>query len=883
MRSVGITRGIVLSFCIATLWAAPAAAQLTKAQGACVLGVGKSLPTIDKQIAKQAYGCIKTFAQGKLQGTVETCVGGDPGGKLAKLATKASTAFTKLCTAPPAGKLTDPFPGFGVTDATTLTDEGSRAGRDLAHDVFGADLDGGALSTDPDAAACQLATWKALDGCEQTRLKELGSCERLALAGTATTPAVVSKPELRDACMGAGASPQPDPKAKIAKKCGDPAAGIPGALAKKCQGQDLTSLLPGCAGAADVGQCLEQKVACRTCLAASQAQDLDRDCDLFDDGLDNASCSRGPISIVCEAPLDGQMLQVPGIGASVGFQGQATHPTGIDSVTVNGTPVTVAADGSFGLSVPATFGINFVDVVATNAVGEQRDVTCTFLAAPSFATEGATIAGGMTLRLGQAAVDDGSRLGGLNSLGDMLYTIANGVGVSTQLDGALAAADPLKPLSCDSQTCIPLIGCVCLFSSEVDYQQLQIGGPNTATLTLVNGGFQLSTTVNDVNVNLRVHGQASQVPYDTSGWVTFASVHVGMTWDVGVDGTGHPQVTIRPGSVSTTVGTISTNFPGVDSFILSNVLVPLANGALEDLVTGAIVGYVETSYTAALDDLLSGFAFQGPSAISVPTLDGVGSVALSIARPPSSVNVTSARALFGMGTAVSASPAHAISSLGVALRSPTVLVDPSSGAAAAASSTHIAVMNQALHTLWRGGYLQTTIADILAALPPGSSLDIATVLPPVVTDGTSGAVDVSIGAVGVTLGIPGELDTPISFEVGATDSVALGLGGPIQVTGLTPETLHFSHPNAVLDSTTLADVDTIAFYVAQYLLNGSVSAAATAISTGDTPGSLGVPVFPFPASFATLGLPSTGGFGVVNPTFVVSDPTLVLQGSMGVR
>jgi hypothetical protein len=860
--------------CVVTLCATPAGAQLTKEQSACVLGVGKNLPTIDKQVTKQAYGCLKDFAQGKLQGTVEACVGGDPGGVLAKLATKASGAFTKLCTVPPAGKLTDPFPSFGITDATTLTDEASRAGRDLAHDVFGSVLDGGALSTDPDAAACQLAAWKALAGCEQTRFKELGTCEKGALAGTPTTPAVSSKPELRDACLGAGVAPQPDPKAKIAKKCADPAAGIPGALTKKCQGQDLTSLLPGCAGAADVGQCLEQKVACRACLAASQAQDLDRDCDLFDDGLENASCTLGPISIVCQSPLDGQMLQLAN-GASVNFQGQATNPTGIDSVTVNGTPVTVAADGSFGMSVPTTFGINFVDVVATNAVGEQRAVTCTFLAGPTFAAEDATIAGGITLKLTQTAIDDGSHVGGLNSLDDALFEIANGSGLPNQIDTAFTSANPLKALACDNQTCVPLIGCICNYSSGVEYQSIQIAGPNPVTLTLVNGGLSSSTTINNVNVKVRVHGDVATIPYDTSGFVMFSSVHVSMTSDVAVDVNGHPQVTLRPLSLSTTVGSVSTNFSGVDGWIINNVLVPLANSTIEDLLASTISGYVQTNYTAALDDLLSGFAFQGPSLIDVPTLDGVGSVALSIARPPSSVSVTSARALFGMGSAFSAPPAHAIPSLGVALRSPTVLVDPSSGTAAAASSTHIAVMNQALHALWRGGFLQTTIADILTALPPGSSLDIATLLPPVVSNGTSDGVDVSIGAVGVTLGVPGLFDPPITFEVGGTSSLALGLAGPLQVTGDTPESVHFSHPNAVLDAAALSEADNVAFFVAQYLLTGSVSAAATAIS--------GVPVFPFPASFAPFGLPSTGAFGVVSPTLVLVDPTLVLQGNLGLR
>jgi hypothetical protein len=181
--------------------------------------------------------------------------------------------------------------------------------------------------------------------------------------------------------------------------------------------------------------------------------------------------------------------------------------------------------------------------------------------------------------------------------------------------------------------------------------------------------------------------------------------------------------------------------------------------------------------------------------------------------------------------------------------------------------------------------MHTTIADILAALPPGSTLDIATALPPVVSAANASAsgVDVSVGGIGVTLTVPGFFDQPVSFEVGATGTVALGLAGQLQGTGLTPGSLHVSQPDAVLDGVALGNIYLIGAAVAQDLLSGSVSAAATAISTGGSPGLVGLPVFPFSSSFATFGLPGAGAFGVVGPTLVVSDPTLVLRGGLGVR
>src|SRR5215469_2068272 len=118
-RSVLSTVGVVVPVCVVALAATPATAQLTKEQAACVLGVGKSIPSIDKQVTKQASTCLSDFAQAKLVGTVEACIGGDPQAKLAAIVTKVSAGFTKLCTAPPSGKLADPFPPFGITDVAT--------------------------------------------------------------------------------------------------------------------------------------------------------------------------------------------------------------------------------------------------------------------------------------------------------------------------------------------------------------------------------------------------------------------------------------------------------------------------------------------------------------------------------------------------------------------------------------------------------------------------------------------------------------------------------------------------------------------------------------------------------------------------------------------
>ncbi|HXJ34122.1 MAG TPA: hypothetical protein VMS22_08775 [Candidatus Eisenbacteria bacterium] len=835
-------------------------------------GLGRNLGTVNGQVTKQTFGCLTDFARGVSQGTVEACIAADPKGKIAKLTSKTVESFGKFCTPPPAGKLDDPFPEFGVTDASTLNAAGLRGGLDLVHDIFGANLDGGVLSTDRGAALCQQASWKAIAACQQTRLAAFDACEKQALAGTATAPAVSSKAGLRDVCLGGGAAAQPDPKAKIAKKCSDPASGIPGALSKKCGGEDLDALLPGCAGASDVGQCLEQKAACRACLAVSQAQDLDRDCDLFDDGFHDASCSLGPITILCQSPGDAEMLDLPP-GSTLDFHGHAFHPVGIDTVTVNGTPVPVGADGSFSLPITTDFGINFVDIVATNAVGEQRAATCAFLAAGSFAAEDVILDNDVMLRLGQAAIDDNSRAGSINSVDDVLGAILNSAGLLNTLDAVLLAANPLKPSSCDQEVCV-LGVCACVLRSGVTYQAVSIQGPRTVALTLVNGGLDSVVRFEDPRVELRVTGQAAGVPFDATGPVDIDFLEVEMVSDVGVDGAGRPNISVRPNSVSVQVGAISTGFSGLDGFVI-NTIVSLANGTIRNLVANTLSVFVQSNFTSALDGLVSGLDFPSGS-VGVPRIGEPGSITLDFAGAFSSISANPARVLFGIGTSISASPAHAIPSLGVALPVGAVFVDPNAAGRPVAVATHIGVINQALHALWRGGLLHTTIdATVVAGVPSGTSAEVDALLPPVAVLRAGNTVGVGIGAVRVALTYPGVFDDPVTFEIGADATVSLALNGDtLEIAGLTIDALHLSDPDAALDGATLSVLETVGPLLLQRLIDSALGGAALAVR---------IPGFPIPSSLVPYGLPVGGALRLVDPTLVTIDPHLILRGNVGIQ
>jgi hypothetical protein len=65
------------------------------------------------------------------------------------------------------------------------------------------------------------------------------------------------------------------------------------ALLTSDRGVALDQAFPGCGVANDaaLGACLDERIRCRACLLLNAADGLARDCDVFDDGTADASCS----------------------------------------------------------------------------------------------------------------------------------------------------------------------------------------------------------------------------------------------------------------------------------------------------------------------------------------------------------------------------------------------------------------------------------------------------------------------------------------------------------------------------------------------------------------------------------------------------------------
>lgn len=577
--------------------------------------------------------------------------------------------------------------------------------------------------------------------------------------------------------------------------------------------------------------------------------------------------SSGP-ALACDSPIDGGILHLAPF-TSITFRGTVSDLSGVTSVRVNGAATPVAPDGTFSITMRPEYGINFVDLSAVDGTGQEASRTCAFLVADVWAPDTTTFSDTLSLRLRQAAFDDASRSGALNSLADVLHTVLNSSGLRDTLHTSLRAANPLKPSACDST----VLG-VCVLRSEVIYNNMEINGPNTTSLTLVEDGLRATVNIRNLRINIRVRGHVAGINYDTTGWVTFNSADVGVTFNPSISA-GRPRVTVRPGSVSVTVGGISTNFSGLDGAIV-DIVADLFEGTVRNMVRDLIRDWVTDNFDGILDGVLGGLDIDSlGTSFDVPRLDGGAPIPLQFGVGFSSLNTTSTRMLFGIATRFYAPPAHARTTLGAPVRAGARRLDVS-GTNPAGVAVHEVVLNQALHALWRGGFLDATLGEsAIPGAPAGISATLSTGLPPVAILRADKRVELQLGAMQMLLTYPELFSEPIRVSLGARASLAVTMSGEeLAFSDLRIEALYFSTDIASLDMDTR---DTIEGFLTRLLQRVAYSALEGALPA------IPIPSFTLPASLSTYGLPAGAELGIVSPAFDTEAPHFVLRGGFAVR
>ncbi len=581
--------------------------------------------------------------------------------------------------------------------------------------------------------------------------------------------------------------------------------------------------------------------------------------------------SNGP-AIACTG--DATMVDLAP-GAALPVRGRLTDTSGVRSVSVGGQMVQAGADGSFTGSIPSRWGMNFVEVRATDTLGQENVRTCTFLVSDNWQAEATHLTDGVALQLTQSAMDDGDPVSPITSLDDILQTVLNSAGLSQQLHDSLRAANPLYD-DCALRPCV-LGVCTCLARERIDYVDRELGGPNTTALTLVDGGLRARVRLENLGVRLRVNGTI-----DTDAWVRFRHVEVNLTFDLGATG-GMPRVSVRSGSVTVDVGTVSVQIvgSGFTAQILNavvGVVTSLANGIIRDRVSTMVRDYVQTNFNAVLGGVVGGLNVSSLApTFNVPRLDGGAPVALGFGLNIASLNATAARLHAGIGTRFSVAMAsRATPSLGVAL--------PPRDAAEPARSTPAtvivqpAVLNQALHALWRGGEFDARVtggSGLGMSLPMGTAITLSTALPPVASLRTDGRVNLDLGALTVSGSLPGTLSVPLQGTVGARASASVTLvGNDLRFGDVRLDEMHLT-----LESTSMSAMENENLRMAlrgilQNIVDRSLNDALPAIP---------IPGFRIPDSLRSYGLPVGRELGITSPSLTSQLGRFVLRGGFGVR
>ena len=363
--------------------------------------------------------------------------------------------------------------------------------------------------------------------------------------------------------------------------------------------------------------------------------------------------------------------------------------------------------------------------------------------------------------------------------------------------------------------------------------------------------------INGVHLDLNIGG------FGTSGTVDIASISVGLTLVPAVSG-GVPHVTVT--GVSTSVGSVSTNFSGITGAII-NIIADLAEGTLKSEVQNLVQNYVTNNFGAAIDGVVSGLNISSlASSFNVPRLYGGGTVPLKFGIAFSSIDTTTARLRFGIGTEFTSTLANAYGTLGVAIPPFAVLADPNPSPNDTAVAVNVALFNQALHALWRANYFTATVLGtaIDSSAPPDLAITLTSRLPPVADILADGSIEFSLGD--VDLALTGDSLPPgLVITIGGRAHTSVTLNG----TTLGFGAISLDDTEVSLDALGLSSMT-------EQLLQQIIANALPQLVSGALSNSLPsfpIPSFPIPASLVQFGLPANSTLSIMSPALQTLNPS----------
>jgi hypothetical protein len=328
--------------------------QQSADQQKCLNKLNKDGSGVAKQQGKENFACLKSA--GSQPGSAQSCLTADVKGKVLKKKNKTVADDAAAC---------GTSPDFGYTGAATVNASAVQGEVDLVADIFGGNLDAAVISCTSNKPGCQCQE-KVLGNVEKladTKFAEFVKCKKAALKAGATSVAALNS------CVNNAGTPgsiAADTKGKIQKASDN----LNATIVKSCDTPGVTGAFPGdCTGLSGglLGTCLDVQVECRVCQMINEIDGMFVNCDLFDDGIANASCASGSGPTPTPTPT---LTPTPTVTASPvpGFKGALGPPsTGLFNYAGVGIP---GSDAACNTNFPGSHSCTYAELQTWDAANQ---------------------------------------------------------------------------------------------------------------------------------------------------------------------------------------------------------------------------------------------------------------------------------------------------------------------------------------------------------------------------------------------------------------------------------------------------------------------------------------------------------------------------------
>ncbi len=570
----------------------------------------------------------------------------------------------------------------------------------------------------------------------------------------------------------------------------------------------------------------------------------------------------GP-EIDCISPAHGTTTN-DAQASTITFSGVLSDANGVSSVLVNGQPVNIQSNGSFDAPITGGYGMDCGEVGATDALGEENSRVCAFLASERWIPENDFTDDSVTLRLDDTAFDDNVRTDGNDSFSDILLTVLNSNGIKQEIDAGLGPSGNVLYNECEQR----LFG-ACVLRVRIEYLDSRINGPHDVDIDPINGGLNAFARVGNAGVRLYI-----DTLVNLRGWIDVDYVEVDLDIDTYLQN-ARPRARLRAIN-RVASGAVDIDLDGFLGGLAGDVVQLFAQNTLRGLVQDIIRDFIQEEFTELIDGIVSGLDVSTlGTSFDVPRLDGSEDVTLGFGLRFTHLNSNPNRMLFGLGTRFTAPILRAGPTPGAPIPSGQIRLDPNTSEPIAAG-VHVALLNTALHALWRAGFFDVTLGHTTLGgdLPVGTVVSLDTALPPVIVLDANKKVRLQLGAMRMTLVYPGLFDDPLELDLGAQAATNVQLNGSqLEFTGLVIEKLFFSTPSVSLEANQRQVLEGFLRNLVQGIADDTLNDALPALP---------IPSFEMPSDVAPFGIPYPSELGVLNPSLRYSNTHFTLDGAFGI-